>query len=124
MQIIHNPGTIPDPRYLDSPDITVVFEGTYKTWLSNFSSKALPGSPIDRLMSVSKRVGMERLGRINLACIVHSVPMEIARTEMRQLVGQLCRCGRNSFMTDMSENYYAAFGETWAEFVAETNKMR
>ena len=32
VQIIHNPGQIPDPRYLLHCDLTVVFEGTYSTF--------------------------------------------------------------------------------------------
>jgi len=62
--------------------------------------------------------------RLNVAFIVHSVPEQIARTGMLQLVSDLHRRSNFLFVTDLSEAYYAAFGTTWGQFVQEIDRAR
>jgi hypothetical protein len=110
MQIIHNPGTIPDPRML-SPnicDLSVVFEGAYSTYtMYNI------GEQISRLEASSN------CGRDRLACIVHGVPTTLSSNDMIAFMNGLRTMVGSLFLTRLSVDYYASFSPRWVEFVSE-----
>ncbi|KAE9364773.1 hypothetical protein N431DRAFT_421961 [Stipitochalara longipes BDJ] len=111
--IIHNPGTIPDPRYLASANLTVVFEGSYSTYKSSKMHKSI--SSFQR-SSKSKREA--------LACIVHSVssPTSGKRQTANDIIKELRGLAGSVFVTGLSVDYYAAFGERWQDFVDDMDK--
>ena len=51
--------------------------------------------------------------REKCAFIIHSVP----RDEITGLVQKLRYRGKYVFVTDLCENYYVRFGESWADFI-------
>jgi hypothetical protein len=107
-QIIHNPGTIPDARYLSSCNISIVFEGTYSTYhaygfdkiISSFQSKA-------------------HCERDALACMIHGLPANISSNDLNGLVRDVRSIAGSAFMTGLSVDYYASFWSGWAGFVNE-----
>lgn len=102
-QVIYNPGTVPDPEYqiMDSttPDLTVVAEQNFATYKSEEAEERLK-----RLL---------RYDREKCALIIHSVPKE----EIGGLVKELKGRGGAIFVTDLCENVYGGFGESWTGFV-------
>jgi hypothetical protein len=48
---------------------------------------------------------------------VHSVPGDIEGKSLRSLVKQVRKVADEVYITHLSTNYYAAFGDKWAEFV-------
>lgn len=101
--MIHNPGTVPDPEYqiMDStmPDITVVAEQSFATYKSEEAEERLK-----RLL---------RYERNQCAFIIHSVPKE----EIGDLVKELKKRGGALFVTDLCEDVYCGFGDSWGDFV-------
>ena len=110
-QIIHNPGTIPDARFLTSCNLTVVFEGTYSTYQIYGFSKT-----ISSFMSSSK------CERDNLACIIHGLPANISSNDMNNLIKDVRSLAGSVFMTGLSVDYYASFWQGWSGFVDEMDK--
>ena len=41
----------------------------------------------------------------------------IPRREVAEVVADLCKRGRYVFVTDLKQNFYESFGESWMEFV-------
>lgn len=110
IQIIHNPGTIPDAKMLSPAicDLSVVFEGTYSTYqIYGF------GKQISTLLASSK------CGREKLACIVHAVPSALNSNDVLALVNGLRTMVGSVFLTALSVDYYASFSPRWAEFADE-----
>lgn len=107
LQIIHNPGTIPDPRYLASCNLTVLFEGSYSTYKSANLQK-----------NITAFQKSSKLGREATACIVHDVPSSISSALTRELRGM----AGSVFVTGLAVSYYASFWEGWQEFVDEIEK--
>ncbi|KAF2738914.1 hypothetical protein EJ04DRAFT_509093 [Polyplosphaeria fusca] len=97
--VIQNPGTAIDERLCnDDVDITVIVENTYAEYSKIDYQQWLAENPFDR----------ER------AChMVHSVPLE----KIGGLVGQIKDKAKCQFVTDLSVNYYARFGESWPTVV-------
>lgn len=113
LQIIHNPGTIPDARYLSSADLTVVFEGTYSTYQSYSFHKSMTA-----FQSEAKE------GRNALAAIVHSLPEDLSEGKEKKLVGDLRRSVGSLFVTGLGVgvDYYAGFWEGWLGWVGDLGK--
>ncbi|KAJ1713152.1 cell surface spherulin 4 family protein [Aspergillus flavus] len=103
--IVHNPGAVPDSRYMSSADSTVVFEAAYDTFNERDGTKqfdVLPKS--DR-------------GRGQLCIVIHSVPDGVEGSKLRDLVKKLRKTADEIFITHLSTDYYANFGDRWGEFV-------
>ncbi|KAJ5885019.1 hypothetical protein N7495_009529 [Penicillium taxi] len=101
--IVHNPGAVPDSRYLTSADSTVVFEGTYSTFQERLGAKIFTAIPDSN--------------RTELCAVLHSIPSDVTGSQLRSLVKQVRGVSDEIFMTHLSDDYYASFGPQWAEFV-------
>jgi len=100
---VHNPGAVPDPRYLSTADTTVIFEDTYDTFLHRNDQK------------VFSKVAN---GNRNALCaIIHSVPTDIGDSDLRSLVKEARKVADEVFITLKKEDYYAGFGPKWDAFV-------
>lgn len=103
IQIVHNPGAVPDSRYLPTADSTVVFEETYTTFQERHGAKLLTAIP--------------ESNRTQLCAVIHSVPSTVEGSKLRGLVKQVRSVADEVFITHLSSDYYASFGANWAEFV-------
>ncbi|RJE23052.1 Cell surface [Aspergillus sclerotialis] len=101
--VVHNPGVVPDSRYLASADSTVVFEATYDTFLER------QGADLFRNIPDSNRS--------QLCAVIHSVPDNIEGPELRGLVKRVRRVADEIFITHLSTDYYSSFGNKWDQFV-------
>ncbi|PYI01131.1 cell surface spherulin 4-like protein [Aspergillus sclerotiicarbonarius CBS 121057] len=101
--VVHNPGAIPDARYLPTADSTVVFEATYDTFLERDGAKLFEEIPNST--------------RSQLCAVVHSVPTSVEGTHFRDLVKQVRRVADEIFITHLDTDYYASFGGQWEAFV-------
>ena len=105
-KIIHNPGTIPDVRYLASCNMTVVFEGTYATYQQHDFGK-----------TIKSFRGAPNSDRDDLAVIIHSVPLTLGEKEKKKIVKDVKKLAAGVFITDLSVDYYASFARGWDDFV-------
>ncbi|KAJ5154294.1 Spherulation-specific family 4 [Penicillium coprophilum] len=101
--VVHNPGAVPDSRYLATADSTVVFEAAYTTFQERQGAKLF--------------ANIENSNRTQLCAIVHSVPESVEGTELRSLVKQVRKVADEVYITHLSTDYYASFGAKWTEFV-------
>lgn len=98
MQVIRNPGTIPDDRLSDpNVDITVVFEQSFDLYQERQS----------RLSALPEE-------RTSKAYIIHSVPSDVG---LRRLVDELAPHAEHLFLTDLVSHFYESFGGGWRGFV-------
>ncbi|KAH8802482.1 Spherulation-specific family 4-domain-containing protein [Xylogone sp. PMI_703] len=102
--IIHNPGTIPDARYLSSCNLTIVFEGTYATYQGHGMHKVISAF---RASSGAPREAF--------ACIVHDMPM--SADDEKNLVKDLKSVAGSVFVTGLDVDYYSRFWDGWLGFV-------
>lgn len=102
-QVVHNPGAVPDTRYLATADSTVVFEETYIAFQERHGAKLLTAIPDSN--------------RSQLCAVIHSVPSTVEGSKLRGLVKQVRSVADEVFITHLSSDYYASFGTKWAEFV-------
>lgn len=98
LQIVHNPGTIPDAR-LPSADVTVVFEHDYAAWQGG------------RGVAVAE---LPKSLRDGYSLMVHSVPETVG---MGRLLRGLSPVARYLFVTNKNVDYYESFAEDWRDFV-------
>ena len=99
LQIIHNPGTIPDISYNDTnTDITVVFEDSYLMYTT----------ALDRLATLPKH-------RSQYSYMINSVPL-MAANDLRQFVNDISERAEFLFITDNSRDFYESFGSAWSNF--------
>ncbi|PWY92701.1 cell surface spherulin 4-like protein [Aspergillus heteromorphus CBS 117.55] len=101
--VVHNPGVIPDSRYLPTADSTVVFEATYDTFLERQGARLFENIPNST--------------RSQLCAVLHSVPDSVDGHQFRDLVKQMRKVADEIFITHLSTDYYASFGGQWQEFV-------
>lgn len=108
-QIIHNPGTIPDPQFLtsSSSNISVVFEGSYASYNQDTTSSSISA------FQKSSKVGRERM-----AAIVYDFPdgqktKDFVR-QLRKVVGSLFLTG-----SGVDGDVYAGWWEAWQSWVGE-----
>src|ERR1700759_3361955 len=94
LQVIHNPGIIPDTRLNDSTtDITVVFEGEYSSFqLQRATLAALP------------------LDRSRYSYIVHSVPSTVSITDLSTVIAPASQHADFLYFTYVDQNPYESFG--------------
>ncbi|TVY15145.1 Spherulin-4 [Lachnellula arida] len=104
--IIHNPGTIPDSRYMKSANLTVVFEGGYSAYEMHGFHKTMTAFQ-----------DSSNAGRDALACIVHSLPSTLDESTLVKDLRSSCG---SVFITGLSGDYYASFWTGWLGF---TNDM-
>lgn len=120
LQIVNNPGTLPDPRYLPGTDITVVFEGAYETYqICGMSSR------IAKLaQNAVKDKGQTADGRPDFAVILHSLPPHVASnmSAVSKTVAELSAVAGTFFVTDLAEGYYAGWSKIWAQMVADAGQ--
>ncbi|OXV07814.1 hypothetical protein Egran_04418 [Elaphomyces granulatus] len=103
--VVHNPGAVPDSRYLETADSTVILEDTYDTFLERQGA--------DMLTNISHG------NRSQVCAIVHSAPnFQNNNNQMREFIKQLRGVANEMFVTDLSENYYSSFSGAWGDFVA------
>lgn len=107
-QIIHNPGTIPDARYMPFCSLSVVFEGTYSTYQIYGLPKTI--SAFQRSANCSREA---------TACIIHSLPWTLSPSDQKALIMDLRAMAGGIFVTGLAVDYYASFWEHWAAFVDE-----
>lgn len=100
LQVIHNPGTIIDPR-LDDPstDINVVCEDTYKSY--NKKKDALKELSDDRSRH---------------SYMISSVPAMSVHA-LTSFVGSIARHAEALFVTNLEKDIYKKFGSNWPELV-------
>ncbi|KAL2814964.1 Spherulation-specific family 4 [Aspergillus granulosus] len=101
--VFHNPGVVPDPRYLSTADSTVVFEATYDTFQERDGANLFEQIP--------------NSDRRQLCAVIHSVPRFVEGSQLRRFVRQVRRVADEVFITHLSTDYYASFGHQWTEFV-------
>ncbi|KAB8237078.1 Spherulation-specific family 4 [Aspergillus alliaceus] len=101
--VVHNPGAIPDSRYMSSADSTVVFEAAYDTFKERNGTKQFEVLPNSH--------------RGQLCIVIHSVPDRVEGSKLRDLVKKLRKTADEIFITHLSTDYYANFGGKWGEFV-------
>lgn len=102
-QVFHNPGVVPDSRYLTTADSTVVFEATYDTFQERDGARLFEAIPDS--------------DRSQLCAVIHSLPEGVEGPELREFVKQVRRIADEVFITHLSTNYYASFGGKWKDFV-------
>ncbi|KAL5339249.1 Spherulation-specific family 4 [Aspergillus crustosus] len=101
--VFHNPGVIPDSRYLSTADSTVVFEAAYDTFQQRNGAKLFEAIPDS--------------SRSQLCAVIHSVPASVEGAKLRKFVKTVRQVADEVFITHLSTNYYADFGGKWDEFV-------
>ena len=106
-QIIHNPGQIPDPRYLAYCDLTIVFEETYSTYQIYGFQK-----------NISSFQKSSKIGREAVASIIHGVPATLTGKELDSLVRDIRGLSGSIFITGLSVDYYASFWAGWLDFIS------
>lgn len=102
-QVVHNPGAVPDSRYLAAADSTVVFEDTYANFLKRNSDHTF--------------TQIQDSNRSALCTIIHSVPENIQGADLKSLVRAARTVSDEVFLTHLDTGYYASFGPNWADFV-------
>jgi len=101
----------PDARYLDSCNLTVVFEGTYSTYQIYDFNKTI--SSFQSSTDTEKKAS---------AVIIHAVPTTLSQGDHDALVKNVRKLVGSVFMTGLAADYYASFWEGWASFVGEMDK--
>lgn len=109
-QIIHNPGAIPDARYMGLCDVSVVFEGTYSTFqIYGFSKR------------ISSFHAAAQTARGAAAVIIHSLPPNLSDDDQFELVRKAKELAGSIFVTGLSVDYYASFWDGWEGFIDDMN---
>ncbi|OCL10268.1 hypothetical protein AOQ84DRAFT_1345 [Glonium stellatum] len=109
--VVHNPGSVPDARYLANPlyitmaDATVVFEDTYESWTVREPSLAVSSLPYDHN---------------KLACLLHSVP-EMTQSGLSSLLTQVVGVGEHVYLTGTVN--YTSFGGEFQTVVGILNGL-
>lgn len=103
IQVVHNPGTVPDSRYMVTADSTVVVEATYDMYQERHGTKQLTDIPSSN--------------RTQRTAVIHSVPENVTGSKLRNLVKEVREVADEVFITHLSTDYYASFGSQWSVFV-------
>lgn len=105
VQVIRNPGVVPDNRFADpNTDINVVFEQSYDEY--ELKEPELSAMNHDRL---------------HRCYMVHSLPT-LDRGKMRGFVNSLSRGAGHLFVTHNAEHYYEQFAGDWSDFISAIAK--
>jgi Spherulation-specific family 4 len=102
VKIVHNPGTIPDPRFNETrPDITVVFEHDYKSWQGQREAvAALP------------------LARSTRSLMINSLPV-MEKGALKDFIGSLSEIAEHLFITTSDVDFYESFASGWLDFIGQ-----
>jgi hypothetical protein len=99
LQVIHNPGTIPDQGLdMDSTDITVIFEQSYDNY-------QIQQSALQKLSG----------DRSRYSYMIHTVP---SATNLGSLLDTISRHAGYLFVTNRDTDYYQGFGSDWRSFTS------
>ncbi|KAH8694064.1 Spherulation-specific family 4 [Talaromyces proteolyticus] len=101
--VVHNPGSVPDSRYLATVDSTVVFEDTYATFLQRNDDHVFTQIP--------------NFNRSTICTIIHSIPENVQDAELKSLVGDARKVSDEVFLTHLDTGYYSSFGPNWSGFI-------
>lgn len=104
LQVIHNPGTILDTRYLtlSKVDVTVVAGTDYNSWVATQSANV-----------ASMPTG-------TYGVMLNSVPI-MATTALKTFVSSITSTAKYIFITNLSSNPYGSFGSDWLDFCRVMN---
>ncbi|KAF2017686.1 hypothetical protein BU24DRAFT_478809 [Aaosphaeria arxii CBS 175.79] len=98
--ILHNPGTPPDAGLADpGPDVIFTSEEPYERYRGDEVQKRLREYPYEHARS---------------AFMISAVPKDEIQTAVRDLRKR----GRWVFATDLVDDFYESFGESWNDFIA------
>ena len=104
-QVIHNPGTPPDPELADpGPDVILVCEEPFDRYRGDEVQQRLSEFPYHR----------ERSGYM-----LSGAPGE----DIQQLVQELRPRGKYLFVTELVEDFYESFGTSWGDFMDAMGAM-
>ncbi|KAF2758819.1 hypothetical protein EJ05DRAFT_510697 [Pseudovirgaria hyperparasitica] len=106
--VVHNPGYIPDQRYMAYADLTVVFEQTYSAWME---------------MGISHQLDDLNYNKRNLVSLVHSLP-DITEESLKCLADHLQLLTGHVFLTSLDSAYYQSFSPQFGEYVALLSSIR
>jgi Spherulation-specific family 4 len=110
IQIVHNPGAIPDDsRLFSGADVIVVFEQPY----DEYSSDA---SELQHLASNATN-GYKRG---NFCYMVNSLPSNWGKSQLENFVNEVDKDAQYLFLTNRNitdEDVYNGFGDNWNDFV-------
>ncbi|KAF2666836.1 hypothetical protein BT63DRAFT_427252 [Microthyrium microscopicum] len=99
--LVMNPGMIPDNQILQTADRTVVFEERYQTYVNLQAAKQLAALP----------------DRNALVCLMHSIPADMDKVQIKAIVNELRELAGSIFLTDLSDLYYQQFSPRFQDFV-------
>lgn len=116
IQVVHNPGSIPDDdRLFSGADLIVVFEDSYQQYESEASSQQLRNS-LSQLASKD----INQYGRQNFAYMFNGIPSTWSQDQLKGFVDGTRDGAGYIFLTDVDLNMadiYAQFGSDWKDFV-------
>jgi hypothetical protein len=105
VQLIHNPGSVPDSRFANpGPDVTIVTENSCELYESPYIQELLAVEPYDREHS---------------CIIVHTTPPE----KLVPVVEAVRAQAAHVFVTDLTSNFYESFGPSWGQFVELLHRL-
>lgn len=105
MQIVHNPGTLPDEQLAAmKPEVTAIFEQSYELYKS---------------ADVQQQLQNDRYDFAASCLFVHSTPA----AEIPAVTREAGQRGKYIFVTDLTANYYNSFGPGWGVFVETVASM-
>jgi hypothetical protein len=102
--VVYNPGRVPDANMMAyAPDITVVFEGAY--------------SDVPKKEEMSAQLAAVESGRDSCAMLIHSVPKDLGRGELRRIIENVRREVEWLYLTDLTENVYTDYASFWDDWL-------
>jgi hypothetical protein len=104
-QVIHNPGTPPDKELVNpGPDIVCTCEEPYEEYNGERVQKRLEQLPYDPSISIYQISG-------------------IPAARFEEVTRELCKEAVYIFATDLVDDFYESFGESWLPFVSVMGKL-
>lgn len=116
VQVVHNPGSIPDDnRLFSGADLIVVFEGPYSEYSSGPNSAELRNA----LQQLPSR-DVNNYGRKNYAYMFNALPSNWSQDDLSNFIYGIEGGAQYMFVSDNDpdvQNIYATFGSNWNEFI-------
>lgn len=82
----------------------MVFEEAYETFQQRNAARMFQEIP--------------NSNRSQLCAVIHSLPGQVEGNELRGFVKQVRRIAEEIFITHLSTDYYAKFGDKWDDFIS------
>lgn len=102
--VIQNPGTMPAPGLIDTyVDVTIVFEGRYES--------------VPNRDTLKKELAALHGRRENYGVLIHSMPTRTSHSRLRRLISSLKKDVKYVYITDLEEDVYEGFGDSWEDFM-------